>query len=103
MLQHSAVWGAIDSLAINNNFTRSGLARFCGLDATTFNVSKRFEPSGKPRWPAMLTLSKILSATGTTMTEFGRLCDEYQNLHQNQDAGTNAKLLPLGGHSNAQS
>ena len=45
MSTHSAVWGAIDIVAKNKQMSRSGLARFCGLDATTFNVSKRFENS----------------------------------------------------------
>lgn len=76
MPTHSAIWGAIDIVARNNNMSRSGLARFSGLDATTFNISKRFEPSGKPHWPAMYTLSKVLNATKTSMTEFGRICDE---------------------------
>ncbi|MFQ6703942.1 MAG: hypothetical protein ACLRFP_02565 [Alphaproteobacteria bacterium] len=76
MTMHSAVWGAIDTVAKNNQMSRSGLARFSGLDATTFNISKRFEPSGKPHWPAMFTLVKVLTATGTSMAEFGRICDE---------------------------
>lgn len=83
MLKHSSVWAAIDKLATGKSLSRSGLARFCGLDATTFNLSKRFEPSGKPHWPAMLTLSKVLDATGVTMTEFGRMCDECAQ--QNND------------------
>ena len=77
MLTHASVWAAIDRLANNRCLSRSGLARFCGLDATTFNLSKRFEPSGKPHWPAMITLSKVLDATGVSMTEFGQMCDEY--------------------------
>ena len=80
MLKHSAVWAAIDQLATDKKMTRSGLARFCGLDATTFNISKRFEASGKPHWPAMYTLSRVLAATQTTVTEFGRMCDEYAAL-----------------------
>lgn len=76
MSMHSAVWGAIDVVAQNKQMSRSGLARFSGLDATTFNVSKRFESSGKLHWPAMNTVIKVLMATGTSMTEFGRICDE---------------------------
>ncbi len=73
---HSAIWGAIDVVAKNNQMSRSGLARFSGLDATTFNISKRFEPSGKPHWPAMYTIVKVLTATKTSMSEFGKICDE---------------------------
>lgn len=77
MLNHSAVWAAIDEMAAARNLSRSGFARFCGLDATAFNISKRFEVSGKPHWPAMYTIYKILSATDTTATEFGRMCDRF--------------------------
>ena len=76
MPTHAAIWGAIDTVAKNKNMSRSGLARFSGLDATTFNLSKRFETSGKPHWPAMYTIVKVLTATGISMTEFGRVCDE---------------------------
>ena len=76
MPTHSAIWGAIDIVAKNNHMSRSGLARFSGLDATTFNISKRFESSGKPHWPAMYTVVKVLAATKTSMSEFGRICDE---------------------------
>lgn len=81
---HSAVWGAIDAVAQNQQMSRSGLARFSGLDATTFNISKRFETSGKPHFPAMNTLIKVLLATGTSMTEFGRICDEIYAHAQKQ-------------------
>ena len=76
MPTHSAIWGTIDIVAKNNHMSRSGLARFSGLDATTFNISKRFEASGKPHWPAMYTVVKVLAATETSMSEFGRICDE---------------------------
>ena len=75
MLKHATVWAAIDDIAFNKNMTRSGLARFCGLDATTFNNSKRFESTGQPRWPSMFTLSKVLNATQTSMSQFGQICD----------------------------
>ncbi len=76
MLSHSSIWSAIDTVARIKKLSRSGLARASGLDPTTFNLSKRFDPSGKQHWPAMYTLSKVLSATGITMSEFGRICDE---------------------------
>ena len=84
MFMHSAVWGAIDVVAKNKQMSRSGLARFSGLDATTFNVSKRFEASGTPQWPAMNTVIKVLMATGTSMTEFGRICDEIATREQQE-------------------
>ena len=89
MSTHSAIWGAIDTVAKNNHMSRSGLARFSGLDATTFNISKRFETSGKPHWPAMYTIIKVLIATKTTMGEFGRICDEIAAREKNRNSEIN--------------
>ena len=86
MPTHSAIWGAIDTVAKNNRMSRSGLARFSGLDATTFNISKRFESSGKPHWPAMYTIVKVLIATGTSMSEFGRICDEIAKHEKSKES-----------------
>ena len=49
MLSHAQVWSAIDSLATRYGMTPSGLARKAGLDATTFNKSKRQTPDGRLR------------------------------------------------------
>lgn len=70
MLEHAEVWRAIDRLAEQNGLSASGLARRAGLDATTFNPSKRKTPSGRERWPSTESLSKILSATGFSLAEF---------------------------------
>jgi phage repressor protein C with HTH and peptisase S24 domain len=53
--------------------TASGLARQAGLDPTTFNRSKRITREGKARWPSTESISKILQATGTSLTEFVQL------------------------------
>ena len=37
---------------------------------TTFNKSKRISRDGRPRWPSTESISKILEATGATMSEF---------------------------------
>ena len=76
MYTHASIWGAIDVVARNRNMSRSGLARFSGLDATAFNISKRFERSGKPHWPALYTLIKVLGATSMPMSDFGHICDD---------------------------
>ncbi|MBR1380307.1 MAG: hypothetical protein IJ560_01830 [Alphaproteobacteria bacterium] len=72
---HGAIWAAINIIAANQNMSNSGLARFCGLDATTFNKSKRYSKYGQPRWLSMETLNKVLNATGTSFTEFARIVD----------------------------
>ncbi|GGE93107.1 helix-turn-helix transcriptional regulator [Stappia taiwanensis] len=70
MLSHESVWCAIDLLARKNGLTPSGLARRAGLDPTTFNPSKRTAGDGRPRWPSMESIAKILSATQADLSEF---------------------------------
>ena len=70
MLSHDQIWGAIDTLAQRYGFTASGLARKAGLDATTFNRSKRVAPDGRERWPSTESIAKILAATGASLDEF---------------------------------
>lgn len=73
MFGHEDVWRAIDTLAERHGLTASGLARRAGLDATSFNLSKRFNRDGKPRWPGTEALAKVLAATGGTLEQFGAL------------------------------
>lgn len=75
MLTHENVWHAIDRLAATFGYSASGLAKQAGLDSTSFNKSKRIGPDGKPRWPSTESISRILTATGATMTEFLALMD----------------------------
>jgi phage repressor protein C with HTH and peptisase S24 domain len=74
-LTHANVWRAIDRLAAKHGMSVSALARRAGLDPTTFNPSKRHSPDGKPRWPSTETISKIIAATGDTLTGFISLTD----------------------------
>jgi phage repressor protein C with HTH and peptisase S24 domain len=70
MLRHSDIWRAIDRLAKEKGLSPSGLARTAGLDATTFNRSKRVTREGKLRWPSTESIAKILDATGASLGEF---------------------------------
>ncbi len=70
MLSHAQVWAAIDALAQKYGMTASGLARKAGLDATTFNKSKRQTTDGRQRWPSTESIAKILEATGAGLDEF---------------------------------
>ena len=49
------------------------LARKAGLDATSFNRSKRISPEGRHRWPSTESVSKVLAATGASLEEFMQL------------------------------
>jgi phage repressor protein C with HTH and peptisase S24 domain len=70
MLRHSEIWAAIDGLAARHGLSPSGLAKRAGLDATTFNKSKRSTRDGKLRWPSTESVAKVLEATGATIGEF---------------------------------
>jgi len=73
MITNWQTWHAFDKLATVNNVSVSRLARCSGLDATTFNKSKRIFPSGKERWPSMCTVAKVLNAFHMTMDDFAQL------------------------------
>ena len=75
MLSHARIWAAIDRLAERYGLSASGLARKSGLDATSFNRSKRTSPDKRDRWPSTESIAKILNATGASLDEFMRLVD----------------------------
>lgn len=73
MLKHKDIWRAIDLLAESHGLSASGLAKKAGLDATSFNPSKRVARDGKPRWPSTESLSKILECTGEDFKRINQL------------------------------
>ena len=75
MLSHDRIWAAIDRLAERYGMSASGLARKSGLDATSFNRSKRTSPDGRDRWPSTESVAKVLRATGASLDEFMRLIE----------------------------
>ena len=76
-MTHDDLWRAIVKLAASRNMSCSGLAKFSGLDATTFNKSKRFSKYGQPRWPSTYSLAKVLNATGISMADFVQLMPNH--------------------------
>jgi phage repressor protein C with HTH and peptisase S24 domain len=70
MFSHKQVWSAIDTIAERYGFSASGLAKKAGLDPTSFNPSKRTGPDGRPRWPTMESISRVLNASGASVEEF---------------------------------
>lgn len=77
LLTHNAMWAAIDRLAARFEMTPSGLARLAGLDPTAFNRSKRAaaDAEARPRWLSTESLSKVLEATGVSLSEFAALAE----------------------------
>jgi phage repressor protein C with HTH and peptisase S24 domain len=93
MLSHDSVWAAIDQLAERYGMSASGLARKAGLDATSFNRSKRTSPDGRDRWPSTESVSKVLKATGASLDEFTKLIEP--------GAGRPKAMIPLIGMTQA--
>ena len=76
MITHEHVWRALDHVAACKRLSISALARVAGLDATTFNASKRLASgSGKERWLSTQSLVKVLNITDISMSRFGTLVD----------------------------
>ncbi len=79
-LSHAQLWKAIDGLARHEGISVSALARRAGLDATSFNPSKRFGPGQppRPRWPSTESLNRILTATGLSLGAFAALARDTE-------------------------
>ncbi|MDR2412597.1 MAG: hypothetical protein LBD50_00095 [Rickettsiales bacterium] len=71
-MTHQSIWEAIEGFAAAHKMSCSRLARSSGLDPTTFNKSKRWSKEGQPRWPSTLSISKILSSTGSNIEDFAK-------------------------------
>ena len=86
MLTHAQIWRAVDLLAQRHGLTASALAKRAGLDATTFNRSKREASDGRPRWPSTESIAKILHATSTDL-------DDFMHLVQRPRSGRPIRLI----------
>jgi len=71
-MNHSEIWSAIDSFAMEHKLSCSGLARASGLNPTTFNHSKRWSKYGQERWPNTHSIAKVLTATGSDFNDFAK-------------------------------
>jgi phage repressor protein C with HTH and peptisase S24 domain len=91
-MKHEDVWRALDTLAAEHGLSASGLARKAGLDATTFNRSKRRMGDGRARWPSTESLAKVLTATGSSLETFTALVGGARVLAY----GTPARGAPHG-------
>lgn len=97
MLTHGQIWKAVDQLAEQHGLSTSGLARRAGLDATTFNRSKRITPDGRPRWPSTESIAKALEATGTGVEQFLALLEPGRPGHAGADGFAEERAPMKGG------
>lgn len=67
-----AVWQALDDLAFQRGLSPSGLAKAAGLDATTFNPSRRRGSQGVYRWPALSSLLAALAVLNVPLSLFAQ-------------------------------
>lgn len=93
-LSHAQIWTAIDRLARREGLSASALAKRAGLDATSFNPSKRFGPGEppRPRWPSTESLTRILGVTGLSLADFAELA---------HDAPERPAVIPMLGMAQA--
>ena len=92
-MKHEDVWRAIDTLAAENGLSASGLAKRSGLDATTFNPSKRRMPDGRARWPSTESVAKVLDATGASLESFSSLVSGARALASGMASGMGSRNI----------
>lgn len=100
-MKHEDVWRAIDTLAAENGLSASGLAKRSGLDATTFNPSKRRMPDGRARWPSTESVAKVLDATGASLESFTSLVSGARALASAASRSGVVRRVPLIGLAQA--
>lgn len=76
MIEHINIWLAMERVAASRGMSCSGLAKYCGLNATTFNKSKRFMNNGKPRWLSTFTVAKVLNSLNMSVRDFAEYFPE---------------------------
>ncbi len=100
-MKHEDIWRAIDTLAAENGLSASGLAKRSGLDATTFNPSKRRMPDGRNRWPSTESVAKVLDATGASLESFSSLVSGARALASGAGTRAISRRVPLIGLAQA--
>jgi phage repressor protein C with HTH and peptisase S24 domain len=75
MFTHTQIWDAFDAIAQRQGLSPSGLAKCAGYNATSFNRSKRFSPSGRERWPSTDILARVLRVASMDLRAFADLID----------------------------
>ena len=75
---HRQVWWGVECMARHAGLSVSGLACAAGLDASTFNKSKRIHPNGRLRWPSLPSLCLAMRVTGVSMRMFVDMAESYK-------------------------
>ncbi|HET8996733.1 MAG TPA: helix-turn-helix transcriptional regulator [Acetobacteraceae bacterium] len=101
MMKHEDIWRALDTLAAEYGLSASGLAKRAGLDATTFNPSKRRMPDGRARWPSTESVAKVLNATGASLESFTALVSGARALPGTSTTRAATRRIPLIGLAQA--
>ena len=96
-MDHGGIWRALENLAAENGLSVSGLAKRAGLDPTTFNLSKRHAPDGRPRWPSTESLARVLKATDSSLEAFAALVSGARALPSAGPVGRRIPLIRLAG------
>ncbi len=84
------IWLAIENAAREHGISCSRLALLSGMDATAFNKSKRVTAAGKPHWPSVETIAKIMRTLDISWTEFAKFFPE-EMLGDDKDNPENTK------------
>lgn len=92
-LSYYEIWTGLENLAKSKGLSLSAMATKAGLDATSFNKSKRLGADGRKRWPSTESMNKVLQATNTTVFEFMALAGVQ--------CPTPKKIIPLLGLAKA--
>ena len=79
--QFNTLWGSMEFIALLKKCSCSRLAIQGGLDATTFNKSKRRTKYGQPHWMSVGTLISTLEGAQMTILDFAVI---YQMLYMVQ-------------------
>ena len=94
-MKHEDIWRGLDTLAAEAGMSASGLARRAGLDATTFNPSKRHMPDGRARWPSTESLAKALIAAGADLTTFSHLVSGDRAIRSGRKTSRSIPLIGM--------
>ena len=94
-LRSKDLWAALDQVAEECGLTASGLARAAGLDATTFNKSKRLKSDGSERWPSSSSIARVLAVADISFIEFAAKT-EFAAAGKLKAPRQPRKAIPLG-------